>query len=65
MCVWYMYVSMVWCVCVYKIHGASGVIYNGGGVCLCMLQCTYGETLDVMCMMVVVVCVYACYSAHM
>ena len=33
-------------------------MYDGGGVCLCMLQCTYVETLDVMCMMVVV-CVYA------
>jgi hypothetical protein len=33
-------------------------VYDGGGVCLCMLQCTYVETLDVMCMMVVV-CVYA------
>jgi hypothetical protein len=40
------------------------VYEGGGGVCLCMLQCTYVETLDVMCMMVVV-CVYACYSAHM
>jgi hypothetical protein len=48
-------------------------VYDGGGVCLCMLQCTYVETLDVMCMMVVVcvmcimvvVYVYACYSAHM